>query len=223
MAGALAGAAADTATFPLDTIRARVMVRALPGGMLHELTSLVRGEGVGALYKGLPIQLLASGPGCGLFYGTYETAKTCLRAWVPHKLNDHAQHALAAGAACLTSMLVYTPVEVIQQRAMVQRGVGSWSVLSILLKSEGVAGLYRGWGAGILTSVPYSMIYFLVYEALQAQVYPYLGPWATYDAPPVPEHAGCGATPACQSACVSVRVRSPLLPGRCVETGSLES
>ena len=56
--GAVGGALADTCLFPLDTLRARLMVSPVVGrGMLREGLALVRSEGAGALYKGLPPHL----------------------------------------------------------------------------------------------------------------------------------------------------------------------
>ena len=74
--GALAGAAADICLFPMDTLRARLMVSTAKGaarrGLLHEGASLVRAEGVGALYKGIGVHLFASIPANGIFYSTFD-------------------------------------------------------------------------------------------------------------------------------------------------------
>ena len=78
--GALAGAAADMCLFPLDTIRARMVVMANPrAGLLREGLNLARSEGAGALYKGLGVHLLASVPSNGIFYSTYEAARTAVQ------------------------------------------------------------------------------------------------------------------------------------------------
>ena len=77
--GALAGAAADICLFPMDTLRARLMVSTAKGaarrGLLHEGASLVRAEGVGALYKGIGVHLFASIPANGIFYSTFEAVR----------------------------------------------------------------------------------------------------------------------------------------------------
>ena len=67
-------------------------------------------------------------------------------------------------AGCLASLAIYTPMEVVKQRAMVTRGMSSAVVLRTLLKKEGPAGLFRGIGAGALTWAPYFTVYFLAYE-----------------------------------------------------------
>ena len=101
--GAAAGALADTCMFPFDTLRTRLMVRASARGMVAEGAALVRAEGVRALYKGLPVQLLASLPGNGLFYATYEAVK----ALAAERLSMPAAiHAVAGAAACVASLTV---------------------------------------------------------------------------------------------------------------------
>lgn len=161
-AGALAGASADMCLFPLDTIRARSM-SGVQRGLVDEARHLVRTEGAIALYKGLPPHLLASVPSNGVFYATYEAARSAIG---PHLGSPAAASACAAAAACVTSIAIYTPAEVVKQRAMVTRGATSISVLGALLRAEGPAGLYRGLGAAALTWAPYLSLYFFAYETL---------------------------------------------------------
>lgn len=161
LAGTVAGGVVDAALFPLDTIRARVQVHIQSRGMLPEAVAIVRGEGFRALFKGLPVQLLASGPGCGIFYAAYTAGKSA----IPIR-NDPMRHSVAAAAACFASLAIFTPVEVVKQRTMLQCGVGCWSILARLLREQGIGGLYCGGFAGALTSVPYSACYFLVFEHL---------------------------------------------------------
>ena len=165
VSGAVAGAIADSCLFPFDTLRARMMARPLlqRGGIITEASSLVRVEGARALYKGLPLHLLACLPGNGVFYYTYETVKDALSA---HIRSDAASHMIAAAIGCLASLTVYTPMEVVKQRVMIRRGVGSREMLRSVLDQDGVRGLYRGIGAGALTWVPYLSLYFMMYEAL---------------------------------------------------------
>jgi len=165
VAGLLAGAFVDGCLYPLDTLRARMQVRVLPTGMVRELVQLVLAEGIPALYKGLPLQMIASGPGCGIFYAVYEHSKLQLE---PHLPNGPARSSIAASLACAASLVVFTPVEVIKQRAMVQRGVGSMSIIHSVMRDHGPLGLFAGGRglSGLLCSVPYSAVYFLIYEAL---------------------------------------------------------
>ena len=164
-AGVLAGAVADGLLYPLDTLRARVQVKVVHTGMVRELIEVVRMSGVQALYKGLPLQMVASGPGCGIFYFVYEHLQVAL---TPCMSNKPSRSSAAAAVACFASLAVFTPVEVIKQRAMVANGVGSLPLLRAMLRKHGPLGFFGGGRglSGVLTSVPYSAIYFLVYESL---------------------------------------------------------
>ncbi len=184
LCGAVAGAAADVCLYPLDTLRARAMVRPAARGLLREGLTLLRAEGAPALYKGLGAHLTASLPGNGLFYVAFEAARA---AAAPHMSSGLAA-TLAGVAGCLASLLVYTPMEVVKQRAMVTRGAGSASVLRELLRADGPAGLYRGLGAGALTWAPYFSLYFLAYDYLTVQ----LCGVPSGEQPPFVTALGCG-------------------------------
>lgn len=163
--GAAAGAMADMCLFPLDTVRARLMVmaKAPAHGLIKEGMGLVRAEGVAALYKGVGVHLLGSIPSNGIFYCTYEVIRSALST---HFHSAAVCSALGGAAGCLASLALYSPMEVVKQRAMVTKGANSLSVLSALLKTEGPLGLYRGATAGALTWAPYFGLYFFAYEWL---------------------------------------------------------
>lgn len=184
LAGALAGAAADVTLYPMDTIRARLMVSPAARGVLREGLQLVRSEGTPALYKGLGAHLLASLPGNGMFYFAYEAARAAAAA----HMGASAAASVAAVAGCLASLLIYTPMEVVKQRAMVTRGADSASILRSLLRDEGAAGLYRGLGAAALTWAPYFSLYFYAYEALTGRLFGV----PAGEQPPFATALGCG-------------------------------
>ena len=122
----------------------------------------MQSEGFRALYKGLGVHLLASLPANGVFYSTYEATRMAL---APHLKAPSICSALGGVAGCLASLAIYSPMEVIKQRAMVTKGASSVSALRTLISNDGLIGLYRGVGAGALTWAPYFGFY-LVYEAL---------------------------------------------------------
>ena len=163
--GALAGAAADMCLFPLDTVRARLMVQAAKPahGLIREGMGLVRAEGLGALYKGVGVHLFASIPANGIFYSTYEALRTALG---PHLPSAALCSAIGGAAGCLASIIVYSPMEVIKQRAMVTKGASSMTVLRALLATDGPIGLYRGCFASAVTWAPYFGMYFFAYDML---------------------------------------------------------
>jgi len=73
--------------------------------------------------------------------------------------------ALAAGLARLISGTLVTPAELIRT---IKSGGSSHSVIHIakdIMAKHGFGGLYRGWSSNMLRDVPYSMLYWAVFEA----------------------------------------------------------
>jgi hypothetical protein len=79
--GALAGAAAQTSAHPLDVIRKRLQIQGINGNpVLYKNTvacfsGVINKEGFGALYRGLGPACVATIPGTGIAYITYEFMK----------------------------------------------------------------------------------------------------------------------------------------------------
>ena len=82
---------------------------------------------------------------------------------------------------CTGSCIVFVPVDVIKERLQVQQTTstltsgssssnklpiyrGSFDALLQICKQEGVRGIYKGYGATLLTYGPFSALYFLLYE-----------------------------------------------------------
>ena len=82
VAGSLAGLTAVSATFPLDTIRARLAFQVVGEtkyqGILHAGGSIMRTEGAVGLYRGLTPTLLGIIPYAGLSFYFFELLKTKL-------------------------------------------------------------------------------------------------------------------------------------------------
>ena len=82
--GALAGAAAQTSAHPLDVVRKRLQVQGINGNpVLYKNTfdcfaGISKKEGLGTLYKGLGPACVATIPGTGIAYITYEFMKRVL-------------------------------------------------------------------------------------------------------------------------------------------------
>ncbi len=82
--GAIAGAAAQTSAHPLDVVRKRLQVQGINGNpVLYKTTfdcfaGVAKKEGMGALYKGLGPACVATIPGTGIAYITYEFMKRFL-------------------------------------------------------------------------------------------------------------------------------------------------
>lgn len=82
--GAMAGAAAQTSAHPLDVVRKRLQVQGINGNpylyknSIDCFAGVAKKEGLGALYKGLGPACVATIPGTGIAYITYEFMKKFL-------------------------------------------------------------------------------------------------------------------------------------------------
>ncbi|CAM9158373.1 unnamed protein product [Choristocarpus tenellus] len=197
LAGALAGAVATVALFPLDT--AKTLRQSNPHkfkGTLDAVTHIFRTHGPKSVYTGLPTAVLGAMPSSALYFGTYEAVKTRLM----HLVAARAQQATGAGeesavgghgravlplgaraavhvvsAACgnAASSLVFVPKEFVKQtlqqasQGMDGISVGAVSLVRETLRKEGLCGLYRGYWATLSRNVPSAVIRFSLYEELK--------------------------------------------------------
>jgi hypothetical protein len=78
--------------------------------------------------------------------------------------------------ACSCS--VFVPTDVIKERLQVQGSTspykyrGSFDALRQIVAQEGLRGLYKGYGASMLSFGPFSALYFAFYESLKRQQSP---------------------------------------------------
>lgn len=84
LCGALAGAAAQTASYPLDVVRRRMQLYGLSSSLpkyrntLHALVSIIQTEGIKKLYIGLSINYIKVGPAHAISFVVYEALKEWL-------------------------------------------------------------------------------------------------------------------------------------------------
>ncbi|CAK9232829.1 unnamed protein product [Sphagnum troendelagicum] len=86
--GAVAGAVASTLTYPLQVAQKEINMSAIPKeavGMNYQnvfeaLSGIVKKEGIGGLYRGLPIEFVEIVPYTALSFAVYEAAKRILLA-----------------------------------------------------------------------------------------------------------------------------------------------
>ena len=70
--------------------------------------------------------------------------------------------------------VIYVPVDVVKERLQVQHlnGVGNyrngWDAFRQISRTEGLQGIYRGYGATLASFGPFSALYFVFYERLKS-------------------------------------------------------
>merc|ERR1712020_410394 len=99
--------------------------------------------------------------------GTYDQLRDKLGKKYP---GNETKVALSAGAlARIWACTIVSPLELIRTKMQSQK-MAFYQVrqaLSVTLKSEGVRGLWKGYTVTLLRDVPFSAIYWGVYEALR--------------------------------------------------------
>lgn len=178
--GALSGGLADIITHPVCTIKARLMTQGASSstaaggevyryrGLFDGFRHIVRNEGPTAVYKGLGIVLLGAAPAQGLFfYGMTAVQKK-------FSPKSDAANFGAGIAAQMCGGIAWVPMEVIKEKMMIQGQVkvnttynSSISMLTAVVKKEGLLGIYRGFWLQQLTYGPFNGLAVLFYNKLK--------------------------------------------------------
>ena len=187
-AGALAGATSTVLLYPLDVVRTRLAVGAVPGleaagarpggvsAVVGAAATIARKEGVGALYRGLGYAVAAIIPEAAVTYGTYDALSNLTSAAYRRRYGSEPPVALGvvcgAAAATIGQTLAY-PLEVVTRRVSLGKGAVTatgaranlLAQLAAVVRTEGLGALYSGISAATLRVLPMGIVSFTVYEA----------------------------------------------------------
>ena len=125
------------------------------------------------MYRGFAIHIGGSIPAAALYFGSYEFFKS--RVLDREFFKDKPFLAYLAGGmfAEAVACSIFVPVDVIKERRQVQANLGTFKyrndidAIGQILRTEGVRGLYRAYGATVMSFGPFSALYFLFYEKLK--------------------------------------------------------
>ena len=179
VAGALAGIAEHTFTFPLDSIKTRMQVlrpdpSAVYTGLVHA-TGIIRStEGLMRLWHGVGSVIIGAGPAHGLYFAAYEQGKKLMLREGHTAANDPVRVGVAGAFATAVSDGFMTPFDVIKQRMQIH-GSSHSGVLSCarsILQTEGLSGFFVSYPTTLILNVPFHMIQFPLYEASRAVLNP---------------------------------------------------
>ncbi|RMY07999.1 hypothetical protein D0866_14818 [Hortaea werneckii] len=180
IAGAAAGTAATTATYPLDLLRTRFAAQGTEkvyAGLLASLRDITRHEGPAGFFRGLSAGVGQIVPYMGLFFACYEALKPGLATI--HYLPFSSGDALAGVLASVCSKSAVFPLDTVRKRLQVQgphrakyvggakmpeyqRGVAG--TLGMIVRREGWRGLYRGLAVSLIKAAPASAVTMWSYE-----------------------------------------------------------
>lgn len=157
IAGACAGGVATTATYPLDLLRTRFAAQGndkVYASLLSSVRDIARHEGPRGFFRGVGAGVGQIVPYMGIFFATYETLRLPLGGLrLPFSTGD----ALAGVIASVIAKTTIFPLDLIRKRLQVQGPTrsmyinknipvykGVFSTMGMIVKAEGVRGLYRG-------------------------------------------------------------------------------
>lgn len=175
-ASSIAASLGKVATHPLDTLKAQVQVHVsrVGGAAGSESVALqiLRQSSARSLYQGMTMAVLGAVPAGALYMSTYEWIKPgCERALPGSKL---AADFCAGMGAEAVSCVLWCPVDVVKERLQVQKDMrglyhydGPADAIRQVLRSEGVLGLYRAYGATLVAFGPQTAINLALFEAVE--------------------------------------------------------
>lgn len=165
--------------YPQQLVKTRLQVQEdrVYNGMLDAWRKILRKEGVKGFYKGFATTSVGFIPAQAVYITTLESVRHFFPAIGP---NPDGLKALVAGAcSSLASVTITIPIEIVSQRLMVQDGsinqynyTGPFHAVSQILKTEGMRGLYRGWGAALISYAPSNAIWWATYHATRSELLP---------------------------------------------------
>ena len=169
---------------PIDTCKAKLQVQRPSQSNAPQPFSSVLSclrytharEGVRGLYAGFPIAFLGSAPAACLYLTSYEVSKRWLNDVVGDSVWQPALHFTSGLLAETVSCVLWVPIDIVKERMQVQSVLPAQSPLhyhstthaiSTIARTEGLRGIYRGYGATLASFGPYSAFYLSIYEQLK--------------------------------------------------------
>ncbi|TKY50151.1 Solute carrier family 25 member 44 [Spatholobus suberectus] len=177
------------ALYPVSVVKTRLQVASkdtLERSAFSVVKGLLKTDGIPGLYKGFGTVITGAIPARIIFLTALETTKVAsLRMLEPFRLSEATQAAIANGiagmASSLCSQAVFVPIDVVSQKLMVQgysghaQYSGGLDVARKVLRSDGIRGLYRGFGLSVMTYSPSSAVWWASYGSSQRFLWRFLG------------------------------------------------
>jgi solute carrier family 25 thiamine pyrophosphate transporter 19 len=178
VAGAAAGGMATATTYPLDLLRTRFAAQGpeqIYKSLRASIVDIARHEGVAGFFRGSSAAIVQIVPYMGLFFSAYEGFRPIM-ANVDHMPFGTGDAAAGICASVLAKTGVF-PLDLVRKRLQVQgptrtryvhRNIpeytGVFRSIRMILRTQGVRGLYRGLTVSLLKAAPASAVTMWTYE-----------------------------------------------------------
>ncbi|KAL1921501.1 uncharacterized protein VTP21DRAFT_11217 [Calcarisporiella thermophila] len=181
-ASSCAAVVARVLTHPLDTLKTRLQISDQPQTSILQFALRLSREDPRhpwrPFYRGLPVAVAFGVPALSIYLATYDQAKSFLPQVGGEGLERETvvNHLLAGACAECVSGLVWTPMEVMKNRLQAGGDARAGEELTRestrrlageIWQKEGVRGFFRGYWLSLAVFVPYTMLYFALYEELK--------------------------------------------------------
>ncbi|KAJ8632088.1 hypothetical protein MRB53_025424 [Persea americana] len=186
--GAGAGVAVSFLACPTELIKCRLQAQSALadsasstgavkyGGPMDVAKHVLKSEGgVRGLFKGLVPTLAREVPGNAAMFGVYEALKQYFAGGPDTSGLGRGSMIVAGGLAGASFWISVYPTDVLKSVIQVDdyrnpKYSGSIDAMKKILASEGVKGLYRGFGPAMARSVPANAACFLAYEVTRSSL-----------------------------------------------------
>ncbi|GLT60257.1 hypothetical protein SLA2020_330290 [Shorea laevis] len=187
--GAILFTAQQALLHPTAVVKTRMQVAGSGFAHMRGITvfkHILRNDGIPGIFRGCGTSAIGSLPGRVLSLTSLEISKELMLKYTEHlDMPEATRVGLANGAAGMMSNIIscayWVPLDVICQRLMVQGLPGTTfcngpsDVVRKVIKTEGLRGLYRGFGLTVVTQSPASALWWGVYGAAQHMIWRSLG------------------------------------------------
>jgi len=145
---------------------------------LSALIAISKQEGIRGLYKGFGTAFVGSAPAGCLYFTSYEVSNRFLSARLPTQGGSFLVDFTSGLIAEVCSCVLWVPIDVVKERLQVQSTLvrqlpdtalykGNIDAALTIIRTEGLRGIYKGYGATLMSFGPFSAFYFLFYERLK--------------------------------------------------------
>lgn len=192
--GGVAAAVGTVASFPFDTVRTRLIAeqkrKKAYTGFTNAVTSIVKTEGAGALFKGLTPTLGQIAPHAGIQFAVYRFFTDTVFNKIPYFQRQASLHSvvessllsnlLAGSIAGFVSKTAIYPFDLVKKRLQIQGFQqyrksfgkqmycnGLLHCVKLTITMEGFLALYKGYAPSMLKAVLVSAMHFAVYDEIK--------------------------------------------------------
>ncbi|KAK1434226.1 hypothetical protein QVD17_11145 [Tagetes erecta] len=173
--------------YPVVVLKTRQQISSSHLSSLKTAFSILKHEGFRGLYRGFGTSLIGTIPARAVYMTALEVTKsnvatTTFNLGFPEPTAAAIANAMAGLTAALAAQVVWTPIDVVSQRLMVQGNnyyplnyTNGIDAFRKILKTDGARGLYRGFGISVMTYAPSNAVWWASYSVVQRLVWGGIG------------------------------------------------